>query len=41
MSEKIRDRAILIIEVHQIAQAGAILEQQGFRLLGQEEMLRL
>ncbi|HCL91486.1 MAG TPA: ACT domain-containing protein [Verrucomicrobiota bacterium] len=37
----VRDRAILIIEVHQIAQAGAILEQQGFRLLGQEEMLRL
>jgi hypothetical protein len=37
----VRDRAILIIEVHQIDQAGAILEQQGFRLLGQEEMLRL
>ena len=37
----VRDRAILIIEVHQITQAGAILEQQGFRLLGQEEMLRL
>src|SRR5512137_2959969 len=34
-------RAILIIEVHQIAQARAILEQQGFRLLTQEEMLRL
>ncbi len=35
------NRAILIIEVHQIAQARAILEQQGFRLLTQEEMLRL
>ena len=37
----VRDRAILIISVHQIAQAGAILEQQGFRLFGQEEMLWL
>ena len=35
------NRAILIIEVHELAQARAILEQQGFRLLSQEEMLRL
>jgi hypothetical protein len=35
------NRAILIIEVHQLAQARAILEQQDFRLLTQEEMLRL
>jgi hypothetical protein len=35
------DRAILIIEVHEIAQARIILEQQGLRLLTQEEMLRL
>ena len=35
------DRAILIIEVHELAQARAILEQEGFRLLTQEEMLRL
>ncbi len=35
------NRAVLIIEVHQIAQARDILEQQGFRLLTQEEMLRL
>ena len=35
------DRAILIIEVHELAQARAILEQQGLRLLTQEEMLRL
>ncbi|HOC56484.1 MAG TPA: ACT domain-containing protein [Verrucomicrobiota bacterium] len=37
----VHNRAVLIIEVHQIAQAGAILEQQGFRLLDQDEMLRL
>jgi len=36
-----RDRAILIIEVHELAQARALLEQQGLRLLSQEEMLRL
>jgi hypothetical protein len=36
-----RSRAILMIEVHELAQARAILEQQGFRLLSQEEMLRL
>ena len=35
------NRAILIIEVHPLAQARAILEQQGFHLLTQEEMLRL
>ena len=35
------NRAILIIEVHQLAHARAILEQQGLRLLTQEEMLRL
>ena len=35
------ERAILIIEVHELAQARAILEQQGLRLLTQEEMLRL
>ena len=35
------NRAILIIEVHELAQARAILEKQGLRLLSQEEMLRL
>ena len=35
------NRAILIIEVHQLAQARAILEKQGLHLLTQEEMLRL
>jgi hypothetical protein len=35
------DRAVLIIEVHELAQARLILEQQGLRLLTQEEMLRL
>jgi hypothetical protein len=35
------NRAILLIEVHELAQAGAILEKQGLRLLTQEEMLRL
>lgn len=35
------NRAILIIEVHELAQARTILEQQGLRLLSQEEMLRL
>ncbi len=34
-------RAILIIEVHELAQARTILEGQGFRLLSQEEMLSL
>ena len=36
-----QNRAILIIEVHPLAQARTILEQQGFHLLTQEEMLRL
>jgi hypothetical protein len=35
------NRAILIIEVHQLAEARAILQQQGLRLLTQEEMLQL
>ena len=35
------NRAILIVEVHELAQARVILEQQGFRLLSQEEMLKL
>jgi len=35
------DRAILILEVHELAQACAILEKQGLHLLTQEEMLRL
>ena len=35
------NRAILVIEVHALAQARAILEKQGLRLLTQEEMLRL
>jgi hypothetical protein len=35
------NRAILVIEVHQASQARALLEQQGFHLLGQEEMLGL
>ncbi len=35
------NRAVLILEVHQIAEARAVLEKQGFRLLTQEEMLRL
>jgi len=37
----VQNHAILIIEVHPLPQARAILEQQGFRLLTQEEMLRL
>jgi hypothetical protein len=35
------NRAVLLIEVHEVAQARAIFEQQGLRLLTQEEMLRL
>lgn len=35
------DRAILLIEVHESAQARAVLERQGLRLLTQEEMLGL
>jgi hypothetical protein len=36
-----RASAILVIEVHEPAQARAVLEQQGLRLLSQEEMLRV
>ena len=36
-----KDRAILVIEVHELAKARQILQQQGLRLLTQEEMLRL
>jgi hypothetical protein len=36
-----RNRAVLIIEVHELAQARALLEREGLRLLSQEEMLRL
>ncbi len=35
------DRAILVIEVHEVARARVVLEKQGFRLLSQEEMLNL
>ena len=35
------DRAILVIEVHELAQARAVLGKQGLHLLTQEEMLRL
>ena len=35
------DRAILIIETDELAKARAVLEQQGLRLLTQEEMLSL
>jgi hypothetical protein len=35
------NRAILVIEVHALAQARAVLEKQGLHLLTQEEMLRL
>ncbi len=35
------DRAILIVEVHELEQARSILQKQGLRLLSQEEMLRL
>ena len=35
------NRAILVIETHELAAAQAILTKQGFRLLTQEEMLRL
>jgi hypothetical protein len=37
----VHNRAVLIIEVHQLAQARAILAQEGLRLLTQEEMLQL
>ena len=35
------DRAILVIEVHELAQARAVLGKQGLHLLTQEEMLQL
>ena len=35
------NRAILVLETHDPAQARAVLEQQGLRLLTQEEMLSL
>jgi hypothetical protein len=35
------NRSILIVEVHELAQARVLLEQQGLRLLSQEEMLQL
>jgi len=35
------NRAILVVEVHELTQARAILEEQGLHLLTQEEMLRL
>ena len=34
-------RAILVVEVHELAQARAVLEKQGLHLLTQEEMLGL
>jgi hypothetical protein len=34
-------RAVLVVEVHQLPEARALLEKQGLRLLTQEEMLRL
>jgi hypothetical protein len=35
------NRAILVIEVHDVAQAEEVLKKQGLRLLTQEEMLQL
>ncbi len=35
------ERAILVIETHELSQARALLEKQGLRLLSQEEMLKL
>ncbi len=35
------DRAILLVEVHQMAEAQALLKQAGLHLLTQEEMLKL
>ena len=35
------NRAVLLIEVHEVAQARVIFEQQGLRLLSQEELLGL
>jgi hypothetical protein len=36
-----KNRAILVIEVHELAQARDILQKNGLRLLSQEEMLGL
>jgi len=36
-----RNRAILLIEVHDLAPARAVLEKHGLRVLTQEEMLKL
>ena len=35
------NQAILVLEVHELAQARSVLEQAGLRMLSQEEMLRL
>ena len=35
------NRAFLLIELHELARAKAILEQRGLRVLSQEEMLQL
>ena len=35
------NRAILVIEAHELAQARVVLQKQGLRLLTQEEMLKL
>ena len=35
------NRAVLVVEVHELAQVRALLDQQGLHLLTQEEMLRL
>ena len=35
------NHAILLIEVHQVAEACAILQKQGFQLLDQKQMLKL
>ena len=37
----VHNRAILIVEVHELAQARVLLDQQGLRLLSQEEMMQL
>jgi hypothetical protein len=35
------NHAIVVVEVHELAQARAVMEKQGLHLLTQEEMLRL
>ena len=37
----VNDRAILVVEVHQLAEARRVLQEAGLRLLTQEEMLKL